>query len=267
MSGVMDCRICAHSMEPFARATLLRRYDIAYHRCTYCGFIRTEEPNWLAEAYASAITGSDVGLVRRNHQLAAVARVVISAFFRRSGRFLDYAGGYGLIVRLMRDSGYDFSWYDRYCENIFARGFEASPPGSEPLEMLTAFEVFEHLADPVAELERMLACSRNVLFTTQLLPEPAPQPDGWWYYGLEHGQHIAFYTRRSLALLAERAGLNLYTNGASMHLFTEKRLFQPLFFALARHKTARFLAPLVGRTSLIPADYTHATGSSLARRV
>lgn len=267
MGGAMNCRICAHDIEPFARSTLLGRFEIGYYRCTHCGFIRTEEPYWLSEAYSSAITASDVGLVQRNNQLAAITMVVISAFFRRGGRFLDYAGGYGLFVRLMRDSGYDFRWYDRYCENIFARGFEVSSSDMGPLEMQTAFEVFEHLADPAEELEQMLTRSKSILFTTQLLPEPHPRPGEWWYYGLEHGQHIAFYTRRSLAILAERSGLNFYTNGTSMHLFTGKRLCQPLFSALARFKTARFPAPLVKRKSLIPADYARATGSSLDREV
>jgi hypothetical protein len=40
------------------------------------------------------------------------------------------------------------------------------------------------------------------MFSTLLVPEPAPKLEDWWYYGLEHGQHIAFYTRKSLAVLA-----------------------------------------------------------------
>jgi hypothetical protein len=249
----------------FASAAVLGKYTVGYFRCSRCGFIRTEEPYWLEEAYSSAITGSDVGLVRRNFQLAAIAKVVIATFFGRAGYFVDYAGGYGLFVRLMRDSGFDFRWYDKYCNNLFARDFVAPQPVTEPAELLTAFEVFEHLADPFGELERMLTFSPNILFTTQLLPEPAPRPGEWWYYGLEHGQHIAFYTREALLQLAKRAGLNYYTNGASMHLFTEKRLLQPLFFGLARYRTARFLAPFVGRKSLVSADYAAAAGSVLDR--
>lgn len=261
----MSCKICGDNVEPFSRACLLGRYEIEFYRCDSCGFICTEEPYWLEEAYAAAITGSDVGLVQRNIQLTKVSKVLISVFFDRAGRFVDYAGGYGLLVRLMRDNGFDFRWYDKYCENLFSRDFVAPQAGSEPVELLTAFEVFEHLADPWSELERMLAFSRNILFTTQLLPEPVPRPGEWWYYGVEHGQHIAFYTRRALASLAKRAGLNFYTNGASMHLFTEKRLLQPLFFALARYKTARLLAPFSGRESLIAADYNAASGSVLDR--
>jgi len=263
----LNCNICHSTSELLTRALVLGRHESAYYRCTGCGFIQTEEPYWLSEAYSAAITASDVGLVRRNFELSAVAKVLITLFFNPRGHFVDYAGGYGLFVRLMRDCGYDFSWNDKYSENIFAQGFEASPPGGKTVELVTAFEVLEHLVDPTAEVERIFAYSRNILFTTLLLPDPPPQPGEWWYYGLEHGQHIAFYTRCSLALLAERAGLNFYTNGSSMHLFTEKRLSQPLFSVFARYKAARFLAPLAGRTSLVPADYTHASGSSLDRRI
>ncbi len=259
----MLCPICNVPTRTIASATILGKFDAAYFQCPQCGFIRTEEPYWLEEAYACAITGSDTGLVKRNIQLASIARVVITTFFGHSGCFVDYAGGYGLFVRLMRDSGFNFRWYDKYCENIFARGFAASEPGMETVKLLTAFEVFEHLTAPFEELERMLAYSRNILFTTQLLPEPTPRPGEWWYYGLEHGQHIAFYTRRALSLLAKRAGLYFYTNGKSMHLFTEKRILSPLFFCLAHYKTARLIAPFVERGSLVSQDYNTASGSVL----
>lgn len=261
----MNCSICMTPMGSFASAKILGQYQVGYFHCPQCGYVCTEEPYWLEDAYSSAITKSDVGLVSRNIQLSKVTAVLVSAFFNKSGSYVDYAGGYGLFVRLMRDIGIDFRWYDKYCANLFASDFMAPQPGAEPFELLTAFEVFEHLVDPWGELESMLKYSRNILFTTQILPEPIPEPSGWWYYGLEHGQHISFYSRRALAALARRAGLNFYTNGASMHLFTEKRLSQSLFFCLARYRTARLLAPFTGRNSLLEADYKTATGAALTK--
>lgn len=258
----MICSICSSSAVPVGSAKILGRYPAVYYRCGNCGFIRTEEPYWLDEAYATAaITGSDVGLVLRNIALAAISKVVIAVFFGKSGTFVDYAGGYGLLVRIMRDSGFDFRWYDKYCDNLFARGFPAPLPGSREVRLVTAFEVMEHLVDPWQELEQMLSYSRNILFTTELLPTPAPQPDKWWYYGLEHGQHVSFYSRESLLFLAKRAGLNYYTNGSTMHLFTEQRISRTLFSAIARYKIARMLAPLAGNGSFIAADYAAVSGT------
>jgi len=261
----MLCKVCSERTDFFARALILCEHSVAYYKCSACGFIQTEEPHWLEDAYASAITSSDVGLVRRNGQLAAVVKVLISLFFDANGYFLDYAGGYGLFVRHMRDKGFDFLWKDKYCNNIFAPGFEASEAGNEKIELVTAFELFEHFVEPVSDLEQILAYSRNVLFSTELLPEPSPQPDNWWYYGLEHGQHVGFHTRASLAALAHRFGLNFYTNGSSLHLFTDKQISQALFFVCARTMSAYLLGLFTYRKSLLEADFTKISGTLLKR--
>ena len=59
----MKCKICGSEASSFDSARILRKYDVDYFECPYCGFIQTEEPYWLTEAYSSAITSSDIGLV------------------------------------------------------------------------------------------------------------------------------------------------------------------------------------------------------------
>jgi hypothetical protein len=263
MTELQKCKICNAVAEHWENALMLGKYSVAYCRCTACGFVSSEEPYWLAEAYATAITGSDVGLIKRNSDLAAIGTVLLRAFFAGSGTFLDFAGGYGLFVRLMRDYGFDFRWYDRYCSNLFANGFAADLNHKGVYSLVTAFEVFEHLVDPVAGLDEILSYSRNILFTTDLLPEPTPKPDQWWYYGLEHGQHVSFYTRKSLEILAAQKGLNFYSNGATVHLLTEKKLSSGLFFLLARRKSAALLAPLLKHRSLLEEDFRISSGNSL----
>jgi len=39
--------------------------------------------------------------------------------------------------------------------------------------------VFEHLAKPLDEIPKMLALAPNLLFSTLLVPDPAPQPGQW----------------------------------------------------------------------------------------
>jgi hypothetical protein len=78
----------------------------------------------LPEAYASPINVSDTGYVARNLWSAERVRMIVELSRDPAGKFLDYAAGYGLLVRLMRDIGYDFRWADEYCENLFARCFE-----------------------------------------------------------------------------------------------------------------------------------------------
>lgn len=256
------CRVCNAPTDLLGESVVLGRHQAAFLRCDHCGSVAVHDPHWLDEAYSQAITTSDMGLVARNVQLARITGVLISLFFNPAGRFLDYAGGYDLLVRLMRDAGYDFCWYDKYCSNLLAGPFIHAGGEESRYELITAFELLEHLEHPVQELEQMLALSDAVLFTTNLVPEPAPKPGDWWYYGLEHGQHITFYSLKSLELLAERFGCSLYSNGSTMHLLTRKKLPPALFRLLARRKGAALLAPFVRRRSLLQQDM-HGKGLQL----
>lgn len=250
----MKCKICSNSMRPFANGTILNKYYVAYFRCDFCEFVQTEEPFWLEEAYSSVITESDVGLVRRNLHLSFRARAVISAWFDTSKCFLDYAGGYGLFVRLMRDAGYNFLWHDRYCNNLFAKQFDADLSQDSPFEVVTAFEMLEHIIDPVAEIRSISAYSPNIIFSTELLPVNTPKPGSWWYYSLHHGQHISFYSYKTLAIIAEQLSLNLYSDGISFHLLTSRKIPSLLFKLLSNINVALFLSYSSGRKTLLYDD-------------
>lgn len=224
----MNCRICEAEVHSVFAATVLRKYRVSYFHCDSCGFLQTENPYWLSEAYLDPINRSDCGLLGRNIRFAHFTAPLLFVAFDRNARFLDYAGGYGVFTRLMRDIGFDYYWHDPYVKNLFADGFEFNQH-LLPVELITAFEVFEHLSDPRAELDRMTGISPNILFSTLLLPEPLPKPDDWWYYGTEHGQHVALYSLKTLRFLARKYRVNLLTNGVDVHLFTRKRV-NPLFF-------------------------------------
>lgn len=259
----MNCRICRAEMKPLGTFRVLAKYDVAYYRCPSCGLTQTDEPYWFSEAYSDAITRSDIGLVGRNIFLARVTKAVITLFFNPRARFIDFGAGYGLLVRMMRDQGLDFYWYDQFCANLFARGFEARQDPDPPYELLTAFEVFEHLTDPLSEIEQMLRFAPNVLFTTQLLPSNAPAPDEWWYYGLEHGQHVAIYSAEALNRIARRFNRFLYSDGSFVHLLTTKRLSKPLFRLATYGRMSAVISALSRRRSLLPQDYYQIVGRKL----
>jgi hypothetical protein len=245
------CSICGCATRQFARATVLRRHKVSYFRCETCGYICTEDPYWLEEAYSEALSSLDVGAVSRNLRAVPVTGAVIRLFFDQNGRFIDYGAGAGLLVRLMRDAGFNFLWADKFARNTFARGFEAGP-GS--YEMVTAFEVFEHLADPVCELEKMLSFSRNILFSTVLVPARAPDPGQWWYYGLDHGQHVSFYTPQALRALGSRFGLSVCSSG-ELHLLSSRPVAPWKFRLLTRPRVCRWINRFQPRPSLTGPDY------------
>lgn len=144
---------------------------------------------------------------------------------------------------------------DRYCENLFARGFEARPDCGEKYDLLTAFEVFEHLPDPWNEIQMMARLSDNIAFSTELLPSSPPPIAKWWYYAPEHGQHISFFTEHSLDVLAERLGSHVCTNGANFHLMTKQRIPRSLFKAITHASFAKLFSAFKRMPSLLTSDF------------
>lgn len=264
----MICHICSNSTTLMGRALVLGKHDVQYFRCNNCGFIQTEKPYWLVESYSNAITRTDLGLVNRNIVLSGITKSVILTLYNSDAKFVDYGGGYGLFVRLMRDNGFNFYLFDKYCQNLLAQGFDVdenfTKDGRNCCELLTAFEVFEHLVHPLEEIEQMLHFARSILFSTLIVPSPTPKLEDWWYFGLEHGQHVALYSRKSLSILAQKHKLYLYSNGSSLHLLTEKRIPTFIFRLVARSGTSRALDLLLGRKlrrkSLLSDDYMKLTG-------
>ena len=207
----MICKICGSEVEKSFDVKVMHKHDAEYFHCGKCGLLFAGNPYWLNEAYKSAINISDTGIMSRNIHFSKVVSVLIYFLFNKNGRFVDYAGGYGIFTRLMRDMGFDFYWTDPYCENFLARGFEYNQSLKGNINLITAFEVFEHLADPLNEIEKMLEISDNIVLSTVLLPYPIPQAGEWWYYGFDHGQHISFYSEKTLKEISGRFGLYYYT--------------------------------------------------------
>ncbi len=216
-----------------------------YFQCSRCDFICTERPYWLAEAYDSVITRLDVGLVWRNEQMAAMTQAVITTWFNKKAQFIDYGGGYGLLVRMMRDRGYDFYRQDAFCANLFAESFDVADVPPFRAELLTAFEVVEHLPDPVAEVEKMLTYSDTVLLSTIVQPAPTVRPDTWWYFIPDTGQHISIFSRRSLLCLADRLNLYYCEGADNVHLLSRKPVSARLFRLVTRPKVMRLINQLI----------------------
>jgi hypothetical protein len=259
----MKCKICRSATEVAFTAKVLSKYDTTYFRCVSCGFMQTDDPHWLAEAYTSAVLDIDLGPINRAIVGSRQIEGLILASFDRNASFVDYGGGHGVLVRLMRDRGFDFYWHDRYCENLFAKHFVAK--AGQRFELLTAFEVFEHLADPLAEIDSMLGYSGNLLFSTLLLQRSVQTAADWWYLAPEYGQHVAFYTVAALRVIAQRFGLHLSTDGTGLHLLSRKLISNRLFRFLVRdthasHLTRRFLRHGMRKQSLLLDDFRAVSG-------
>jgi 2-polyprenyl-3-methyl-5-hydroxy-6-metoxy-1,4-benzoquinol methylase len=259
------CKICNTEVDKFVSKKILNKYQVDFFRCSNCKFIQPEKEYWLEEAYSSAIASLDIGLVYRNLVWRPIVKKIIKKEFNSKKSFLDYGGGYGLFVRLMRDEGLDFYRQDIYCENKFAQFFDIEDVKSvEKFELLTAFEVFEHLVNPIEELEKMFRYSDSILFSTELQPDEFKLRtlkrtlEDWHYFTPETGQHIALYSLESLHVVAKKFNKNLYSDGNYLHLLTSKKI-NPMTFMVIKWK--RYLNKAISMIypssngSLIPKDY------------
>jgi hypothetical protein len=249
---LVTCKICDTPSTLHGETEVMRKYTVRYFRCSACGFIQTEQPYWLEEAYSTAIAQQDVGIMRRNLANCELTSAVLNLLFPRITKAVDYGAGHGVLVRLMRDRGFDFCWLDRYATNDYARGFEYVE-GSK-VEFLTAFELLEHLTDPISDLSQLMELSSNVFVSTCIVPEPVPLLPDWWYFVPTTGQHIAFYTLKALQKIAERFGRRLLSHG-SYHLFTKEPRSEVLFELATRSRIARIVNGLYPRPSLIDSDF------------
>ena len=248
----MDCKLCEQPAEGFGSLVVLGRHHAEYRRCRSCGYVFVADPHWLQEAYARAISGLDTGIVTRHLWLADASAALLRFSLRNVGPALDYGGGTGLFVRLMRDRGFDFHWRDRYSPNLLAIGFEAPP--AQRFDLVTCFEVIEHLPDPMAGFADLAALAPTMLVSTELLPEPAPRPGDWWYYAAETGQHIGFFTRAALAVVGERLGLRVSSNGRNLHVLSPETVSEPLLRWLRKPRRAALLGRLARGRARAHAD-------------
>ena len=123
MKSVELCRCCKSSTSHIFTALIIGR-EAEYFDCPNCGYVQTQQPFWLDTAYKSAINDCDTGIMIRNQTNVSLILATLTMLGKLDGAVVDYAGGYGILVRLLRDRGINALWSDPYCENLLARGFQ-----------------------------------------------------------------------------------------------------------------------------------------------
>jgi SAM-dependent methyltransferase len=233
VAGKLTCRICSAPGEP--AGTVAGKYagrDFHLARCPSCGYAWISDP-WLdyAKIYDEryyAGEGADP-LVDYHFELAhprdtvrvyewqGIERVVSDLRGAAgTGRWLDFGCGNGGLVRHLRDRrGLDAIGFEEGAIVAEAQGLGIPIIGRDELaaeeggfDVVTAIEVLEHTADPVAELTqiRRLLKPGGLLFLTTGNAEPfARKLDRWKYVIPEI--HISFFEPRTLETAMTAAGL------------------------------------------------------------
>jgi hypothetical protein len=215
-----SCRLCEGATALSFSELVLNKYAVRYWRCTNCGSMQTDRPYWLAEAYASVHSATDTGMVARTLQMAQATSLLLRiACVGLDTVCIDWGGGNGLFCRMMRDQGYNFLCEDKHAEPFYCSGFTADHANLTSCNVVTSFEVFEHLADPRTELAEIAGLKPQLwIFSTQLYSD---QGRDWNYFGPRQGRHVFFYSEKALNDFAAEHDFS-FMRGRHLHMFVRR---------------------------------------------
>jgi SAM-dependent methyltransferase len=147
----------------------------------------------------------------------------MEGFARLQGRrLLDVGAGSGKLVRYLRSRGVDAhgiepstALYERFLAGdpafTYAMLDQFNASAARPFEIVTAFDVIEHVADPAAFLREIGAALEPggvVFVSTPDVESPAARLLGrWWHF--YHPSHLSYFTPHTLARAAAHERLSL----------------------------------------------------------
>lgn len=195
--------------------------QVPYFRCSACGFLFTDFfDTWPKQRFLSEIYNEDYLCVDPEFtelRPAANAALFVNLFaaHKESLTVLDYGGGNGRFVELLRASGFRHAIsYDPLYDSV-----QKAPV--ESFHLVSAIEVLEHMPDPIGGFDDIARYLRDdgLLFLSTLL-----QPSnivslglGWWYAAPRNG-HISLHSPQSLSLLANRHGMAFRSLSPHLHV-------------------------------------------------
>jgi SAM-dependent methyltransferase len=197
---------------------------VYYFICDFCSHTFSPEFwNWTEKDFQEKIYNAQYAALDPDYveaRPAGNARFLIDYFGRCKSRIrhLDYGGGNGRLSQILQADCWDSSSFDP---------FPASDTQLDSLgkfNLITAFEVFEHVPDPDKLMENILQLmdqSCMFFFSTYVSDDFLKKHARitWWYCSPCNG-HISLFSRKSLALLGARHGLRFASCNENLHCYT-----------------------------------------------
>jgi 2-polyprenyl-6-hydroxyphenyl methylase/3-demethylubiquinone-9 3-methyltransferase len=225
------CKVCGGAAHLFGVTDFNRKADVRgfafagiplyYRRCEICGLLFTDAfDDWSSADFAAKIYTED--FAERDPDSVelrpASNAVLIANMFGKSGKeidLLDYGGGNGKMVSRLQTAGFRSSTtYDP-----FYPGSDARP--QRKFNLVTSFETFEHMKDPVADLSHIVELMEPdglVLFSTLVQPPNFHEVRMQWWYITPSSGHITLHSPQSLGRLCARFDLKLCSFSQGLHM-------------------------------------------------
>ncbi len=230
---VSPCKLCgSFNSEPFVREDLVR--------CPDCGLVAVsshseqDELNALyGESYYRSQNSREIGYTNYIADEANIRRTARRRLRRlqrhvRTGKLLDVGCATGFFLDEARRAGWSTAGLDvsgyavQYARQQFGLDVQcgmlesvALPP--ESFDLVTMWDVIEHVADPARTIRRAGRLLREDGVITLATPDVDSVParlagSGWVGYKLS-GEHVTFFSKRTLSQMLEDAGFTVLQTG------------------------------------------------------
>ena len=94
---------------------------------------------------------------------------------------------------------------DKYAALTYAQGF--TEQNFDMPDLIVGFEVLEHFPNPMKDLDDLFSYNANALLLSTAIY--TNEKKDWWYVAPETGQHVFFYSKKALELIAKKYGYSL----------------------------------------------------------
>jgi 2-polyprenyl-3-methyl-5-hydroxy-6-metoxy-1,4-benzoquinol methylase len=218
-----NCRLCGALLSNRFSLKVLGKHNVQYYQCINCHSLQTENPYWLDEAYGeNNLSNADTGAAQRNlHNLAACYTI---SKLLNAKNVIDIGGGDGLLCRMLRDHKINAYVKDKYAQPAYAQGF--TDQDFDVPDLLTGFEVIEHYPNPTIDLGELFSYKPNALMLSTAIYEG--ENKDWWYLAPESGQHVFFYTKKAIKIIANRYNYTFVISGSFILFMKNASFFKRL---------------------------------------
>jgi len=233
------CRLCNGTVDSLFTNKVLGKYDVSYYKCCHCHSLQTEKPYWLDEAIKNQIY-TDTGAAQRNlHSLAACYTI---SKLLNAKNVIDIGGGDGLLCRLLRDYKINCYVKDKYATQTYGQGF--TEENFNIPDLIIGFEVLEHYPNPIADLDDLFSYQPHaLLLSTNIFTN---QKQDWWYLSPESGQHVFFYSKKAMVMIAAKYKYELVVSGGFILFVKNPSLLTKIASKiLLKGLVLRLLKPLI----------------------